>query len=150
MVEPIRGKVAKVLNSKEIALNIGSSSGVRVGMDFDIMDRKGDDIRDPDTMEILGSIERPKVRVRITKVQEKLSVASTFREKTVNIGGQGIGLTGFTRALMPPELVTKYETLKTSEQTWEDLDESESYVRTGDPVVQVLERSQNEEVKSDS
>ena len=31
--------------------------------------------------------------------------------------------------------VTKYETLKTDEKTWEDLSESESYVKTGDPVV---------------
>lgn len=139
MTEPIRGKVARVLNSKEIAINIGSSSGVQIGMYFDVMDPKGEDIRDPDTIEILGSIERPKVRVRITKVQEKISIASTFRKKEVNVGGQGFGLIGFSRALMPQKWVTKYETLKTDEQTWEDLDESESYVKTGDPVVQVLE-----------
>ena len=39
---------------------------------------------------------------------------------------------------MPPKFVTKYETLKTTERTWEDLDESESYVKIGDPVVQVV------------
>ena len=40
---------------------------------------------------------------------------------------------------MPPEWITKYETLKTKEKTWEDIDEEESYVRTGDPVIQVIE-----------
>ena len=40
--------------------------------------------------------------------------------------------------LMPPEWTTDYvETLKTEEKTWEDLDEEESYVKVGDPVVQV-------------
>lgn len=34
--------------------------------------------------------------------------------------------------------VTRYETLKTREETWEDLEEEDSYVKTGDPVVQVL------------
>ena len=40
--------------------------------------------------------------------------------------------------LKPPKWVTKYETLKTEEKTWEDLDEEESYVNTGDIVVQVI------------
>ena len=35
-------------------------------------------------------------------------------------------------------IVTRQETLKTSEKTWEDLDEKESYVKTGDPVVQII------------
>ena len=80
MSEPIRGKVARVLNSREIALTVGSSDGVVVGMFFDVMDPKGEDITDPDTGDILGSVERPKVRVQITKVQERLSVASTYRK----------------------------------------------------------------------
>ena len=40
---------------------------------------------------------------------------------------------------MPPKWETKYETLKTEEKTWEDLDEVDSYVKIGDPVVQILE-----------
>ena len=47
----------------------------------------------------------------------------------------------FSRILMPPEWVTKYETLKTKEKAWEDMDEKESYVKTGDPVVQVIQDS---------
>ena len=44
----------------------------------------------------------------------------------------------WARELMPPKWITKYETLKTEEKTWEDLDEEKSYVKTGDPVVQVM------------
>ena len=141
MTVPIRGKVARILNSQEIAINVGTTNGVVVGMHFDIMEPKGEDIRDPDTNELLGSIERPKVRVRVTKVQERLSVASTFRKKQVNIGGHGadLGVGVLSRVLMPPRWITKYETLKTEEKTWEDLDEEESYVKIGDPVVQVTE-----------
>ena len=40
---------------------------------------------------------------------------------------------------MPPKYVNRPETLKTEEKTWEDLDETKSYVKTGDPVVEVLE-----------
>lgn len=136
----IRGKVARILNSREVAINRGSKDGVREGMYFDILDPVSEDIEDPDTGEVLGSISRPKVRVKVTRVEDKLCVASTYKSRKVNIGGTGRGFgfdTGFAKALMPPEWVVKHETLKTKETTWESLDEKESYVKTGDPVVQV-------------
>lgn len=141
MSEKIRAKVARVLNSREIVITAGSESGVTVGMYFDVMDPNGEDVTDPDTGEVLGSIERPKVRVQIIRVQDRIAVASTFRKQEVNVGGTGGSLFGdlgaVSRSLMPPKYVTKYETLKTDEKTWEDLDEQQSYVKTGDPVVQV-------------
>ena len=143
MSDKIRAKVARVLNSREIAITAGDKEGVAVGMFFEVMDPKGEDITDPDTGDILGSIERPKVRVQVTQVQDHISVASTYKKEKVNVGGIGSGLLGdfgaVSRALMPPKYVTKYETLKTDEKTWEDLDEEKSYVKTGDPVVQVIE-----------
>lgn len=141
MSDPIRGKIAKILNSRELAINIGASHGVQVGMYFDVMDQEHENLSDPVTGEILGSIERPKVRVKVILVQDRFALASTYRAKRVNVGGlSSIGLItgGLSEALMPPKWVTKYETLKTEEKTWEDLKEEESYVKTGDPVVQVL------------
>ncbi len=139
MAELIRGKVARVLNSRELAINVGSKHGVVAGMYFDVLDPKGEDITDPDTGVVLGSIDRPKVRVKIVSVQDGLSVASTFKKKQVNVGGSGtLAGHGLSDLFLPPKYVTKYETLKTDEKTWENLSESESYVKTGDPVVQVI------------
>lgn len=143
MSEPIRGKVARVLNSREIAISVGEARGAKLGMLFDVMDPKGEDIEDPDTGEMLGSIERPKVRVQVTKVQEKLSVASTFKKYKENIGGE-YNIGSFSKMLMPPKWIVKYETFKTDEKTWEDLNEDQSYVKVGDPVVQVIELKENE------
>jgi hypothetical protein len=148
MSDLIRAKVARVLNSREIAINVGKDHGVVVGMLFDVMNPKGEDIKDPDTGEVLGSLLRPKVRVKVTQVQDKLAVASTYKKKRVNTGGNftlGADIGAFSRALMPPKYEERYETLKTDEQTWEDLDEEESFVKTGDPVVQV---QMNEEQKT--
>ncbi len=140
---PIRGKVARILNSRELALNIGAKHGVEVGMLFDVLDPKGESIRDPDTQKVIGSIPRPKIRVRITAVQDTLSVASTYRLKKKNRGGVGSGglFSGGALAsvLMAPDWVDVPETLKTTEATWDDLDESQSFVKTGDPVQQVRE-----------
>ncbi|NII11303.1 hypothetical protein HBF24_11530 [Oleiagrimonas sp. C23AA] len=122
-------------------------------MYFDVLDPKGEDIRDPDTLEVLGSIDRPKVRVVVTKVQERLAVASTFKKAKINVGGSGEAwpslnsLGALSRSLMPPKYVTKYETLKTNEKTWEDLKESESYVKTGDPVIEVQQEVDPSEVE---
>lgn len=134
--EPIKGKVAQILNSRELVINCGSEDGVKIGMYFDVLDPKGQEIKDPDTNEVLGSIERPKVRLKISQVREKLSVAATYKQTKVNEGGN-LALGGFANTLMPPKWTTKYETLKTDEKTWEDLSEKESYVKIGDPVVQV-------------
>lgn len=146
MTEPIRGKVAQALNSREIAINVGSAGGVVVGMYFDVLEPEK--IRDPDTREVLGSIDRPKVRVRVTHVQERLSVATTYRKDRVNIGGVSTSwpdLGNFSRALLPPKWITEYETLKTEERTWVDLDEEESYVNSGDLVIQVIEEMDAEQ-----
>ena len=139
MTEPIRGKVARILNSREMVINVGSGHGVVVGMRFDILDAKGEDVQDPDTGELLGSVERSKVSVEVSKVQQRLSVASTYRKERVNVGGAGLGNSPMSQLLMPARWETRYETLKTEEKTWEDLAEEDSYVKVGDPVVQVLE-----------
>ena len=135
----IRGKVARILNSREVALNIGSDVGVEVGMIFDILSDKPEDVIDPDTKEILGHINRCKVRVKVSHVEARLAVAATFKKTAINVGGTGaLASLALSRALSPPEWVDRAETLKTTERTWEDLDESESYVKTGDVVVNVL------------
>lgn len=144
MTEPIRGKVAQVLNVREIAINKGSSDGVDVGMYFDVMDPKEQNIKDPDTGEVLGSIERTRVRLKIIHVQDKLSVASTYKSERVNLGGDvyinpALGLGPIARSLMPTKWVTEYETLEKTNGTPEPFDEKDSKVKTGDPVVQVLE-----------
>lgn len=149
MTNLIRGKVARVLNSREIAINVGAEEGVDVGMHFDVLNPKYENIKDPDTFELLGSIECPKVRVQITRVQERLSIASTYRKKKINVGGTSL-MGSFSEFLMPPDWRTKYETLKTDDQSWEDIEEEESYVKVGDPVVQVVildEQKEDEKIQ---
>ena len=140
MTEPIRGKVASLLNSREIAINIGYANGVTVGMYFDVMSLDSGEIKDPETKEVLGSIVRTKVRVRVTEVQEKLAVAnfaSTYERATVD---SSFG--PYARSLMPASWINKYEieTLKKSDLfSPVDIDGDDSDVKVGDTVVQVIE-----------
>ena len=137
MTKPISGKVARVLNAREIAINVGATDHVAVGMLFDVIDTRYSNITDPDTKEVLGSIARSKVRVKIIDVQEKLSLATTYRTERVHTGPR---LPNFM--MSSGGLVTEHETLKKTGKLGdapEELDESESYVKVGDPVVQVIE-----------
>jgi hypothetical protein len=45
---------------------------------------------------------------------------------------------------MPPNWITKYETLSKTEKTKDVLDEKDSYVNVGDPVVQTIEDDEAE------
>jgi len=135
--ETIKGKVARVLNSRELAINCGEEHGVQVGMIFAVLDPKGEDITDPDSEEVIGSIGRTKVLVEVVKVEQRLSLARTFRKREVNVGGGGAGLSQLSMAFLPPKWVTRYETFRSDEAAWEDLPEEKSIVKRGDPVEQV-------------
>ncbi len=138
MTEPICGKVARVLNAREVAINKGYANGVTVGMYFDVRYPESGDIIDPDTNEVLGSIERTKVRIRVTEVQEKWAVASTYERATVD---SPASFGPFARSLMPPSWINKYEieTLKKSDKfSPVDLHGDDSDVKVRDTVVQVI------------
>lgn len=132
MGEVIRGSVAKVLDSRSLVINRGSEDGVAEGMVFEVLDKKATNVKDPETGKVLGSIDRPKIRVKVALLEKKLAVAETYVMRTVNKGGSGsLGISGLLAA---PRYVEEVETLKAKEKEWEDLPEEESIVQVGDPV----------------
>lgn len=138
MPQPIRGKVAEILTTRELAINVGSTHGVQANMLFDVYDNQTKHIVDPDTTETLGVLQRLKVRVKVTDVYERFSLATTFRKTVVNEGG-GLALGPIASMLLPAKRVTKYETLSGKNRGWNELSEIDSYVSKGDPVVQVVD-----------
>ena len=132
--EPIHGKIAKIINSREVALNVGAEQGVKPGMRFAIFDSRENQILDPDTGDLLGSVNTPKVQVKVSDVWGFVSLASTYRTKRVDISKRAL----FQR----PQWERRYETLKTGggfAKDTIDLDPADSYVAIGDPVVQVVD-----------
>lgn len=144
--EPIRGQVARVLNTRELAINRGSVHGVEEGMKFAVLDTAAEGIEDPETGEVLGSVYRAKVRVQVVVAKERLAIARTYATRQVNVGGTGIG--AFGDAFRPPKWETRYETLEANDAAWQELSEDRSIVKTGDPVEQLLKQEDVDEAES--
>lgn len=144
MNKPIEGKVAKLLTARDLVINRGSDDGVTVGMRFKILNPKGQSIRDPETRQVIGSVEMIKVVVKVVEVQPKLCVARTFKTiKTEPSGLAGSLVTSYAMRELAATFGTsggeRVETLRSNEKFLEEeLDESESYVRTNDPAIQVV------------
>jgi Flagellar assembly protein T, C-terminal domain len=73
----IQTKIAKILSPSKVVLAAGAQEGVLEGMQFAIYEL-GDVILDPETQQPLGQLELHKARVKVSQVQEHLSVATTL------------------------------------------------------------------------
>jgi hypothetical protein len=141
----LTGKVAAILNSRELAINIGMNAGVEVDMVFKVLGEAK--LSDPDTNEQLGSIRYEKGKVKIVTVEEKFSTARTFETYVTNIGGVGtVGdistsfnlITEASRNILSPQkFVTRVQTLKYDESGIdlpERTDKEFIYIKRGDIV----------------
>ena len=139
----LTGKVAGILNSRELAINIGANAGVEVDMVFKVLGES--ELKDPDSGEDLGVVRYEKGRVKIVKVEEKFAIARTFETYEVNIGGMGFDFGGLldstasaeARLFAPPQWITRVQTLKyehTGLELPERKDETSLYIKVGDVV----------------
>ena len=126
--EPIRALVARILNTTDLALNKGTNDGVETGMRFAILSGIGEDIRDPETDEVLDSIPIAKTVVKIVQATPRVAVARTFRSYTRN---------GIFDALSIAKSETRHETLESDEQSaQQELDPDRAKVKIGDTAVE--------------
>lgn len=133
----IRGKVAKILNSRELVINRGSDNGVISGMKFKILGNEV--VRDPDTDEELGSIEREVLKVKIVDVKPKFAIAQTFETFSTGVSSS-TPYTGFFERLLGP--VTRVRTIRIGENAPTLTTEAWGFVKVSDRVEE-LEENEN-------
>jgi hypothetical protein len=76
----ISAKVSALLSDTEIAVNAGENLGVAVN-DVVVV-YTATLVRDPDSADLLGTVNRPALRMRVTEVQERLAVARSIEPAT--------------------------------------------------------------------
>ncbi|MFN3706970.1 hypothetical protein [Microcella sp.] len=133
----IEGKVASILNEREVVLTVGDEHGVQIGMQFNILYPGGLEIPDPDRPGIIiDSIEWPKTQVKVVQVYPQLAVARTFR--TLTTPSKGFNMLAAVSGFDYEPSKTVVETLRTDGSFAErEIDAAESVVKVGDPAVQV-------------
>jgi len=134
MTKPISARVAQILNARDLVINKGMNAGIKEGMQFHILNSRGQNIMDPETGEPLGSVELPKASVQVTKVFEKMSICSTYKLKggSLTLGFYG-GLSSQLLQMTKPSI----ETLATNIEDKKELDLKNSVVEVGDQAIQV-------------
>lgn len=148
-MEPIEGKVARVISERDLAINRGDSAGVKVGMRFKILSSEPSEVRDPDSDELLGTVDITKVEVEVVSVQENLAVCRTF--KTIYVPGRPkkLGMTSSPFSSLTESIFgdpgspdsERYQTLRSDESfAVKELDPNGSFVQRGDRAVQVIGR----------
>jgi len=89
----IEGRVAQILSDHELIINRGRKDGVMQGMHFSILIGESLEIKDPETGESLGALDRTKAKARVTEVHERFAVCE--RLDTIPVGGLRIAPAGF-------------------------------------------------------
>ena len=73
-------KVAKIIDDYQFVMNKGSSDGIVAGHKY-LVFRYGDEIKDPDTNETLGTLEVVLGRAEVIHTQDKISTLKSIETK---------------------------------------------------------------------
>lgn len=96
-------KIVKILDEYTLIINAGTDHDVKSGDKFQILDKKGSRVIDPDTNEVLGQLDLVKATVEVSDLQEKMCICSSQFSVKVNspFSGQVIssGLKSITDSL---------------------------------------------------
>lgn len=126
----LQGRIAQILTERELVINIGEQDGVEEGMQFAVLAGSPVQIQDPETGELLGQLDREKVRVEAIRVMERMSVCATYETRIV---GGLYGIWDVSEMFRPKERVPK--TLRATRESYPPpLSSTESYVKIGDVV----------------
>jgi len=133
----LEGRVAQILNERELAINIGGNRGVWLGMKFAVLAETPTEVHDPITHELLDVLDREKVRVEVSEVRPKVAVCRTYRVSHAR--GSPLHYSLFARDWLEAPRQIK-ETLRAKDSALPPpLSPEESYVHINDRVIEVTD-----------
>jgi hypothetical protein len=132
----LEGRVASILNARELVINIGSDGGVERGQKFAVLAATPIRVKDPASGAILDEIDREKIRVEAHEVRAKITICRTYRMR--GLGGFALTSQAAVLAKLFPAGKAQIETLRADDsEKPPPLSEEQSYVKINDRVVAV-------------
>lgn len=132
-------KVAAIIDNRRLVLTGGSEAKLKLGDKFQIYAPDGRQIKDPDTGDLLGSLEIEKMPVKVISVEEKFAVAETYRYKEINEGGSYSSFGSISNYLSPPKIKREYDSFEVDKSTRREIDETKSIIKIGDLARKIYE-----------
>jgi hypothetical protein len=134
----IEGKIASILNERDLVINRGADDGVAEGMRFKVNEPEVR-ITDPDTGAELGTLEREKIRVKVIEVHPRFSIAKTYETYESYEPSEVSRLLSMTSRTT----VRRVRKLRfgSGVSTGEPIDQAGSSVKIGDPAIEIREES---------
>lgn len=132
---PLEGKIAEVLDTYRVVVNIGGDDGVKEGMEFEIFEQKGG-YTDPDTGEDLGTREVVKARVEVVELYDKMSVMESAETERHSPLTDAVRM--YTSSQRTKQLPTE-SNVETDERTVERGDQVREINESGDDVSEDVE-----------
>ncbi|WP_152467729.1 hypothetical protein [Gordonia terrae] len=132
----ITGSVAKVRSKRAVVINRGLLHGVQLGQRFQILSKDGDEIKDPETGDVIETIPYEKARVEVEELYENAAVAKTY-------GTHFTGGSAFTSPTVADLFGPRREVFDTfpAEINSDEGDDRDMTVRAGDRVREIQESS---------
>lgn len=132
--ERLVGRVAEILNAREVVITLGQEHGIEKGMKFAILTEPLE-IIDPLSGEVLDILEREKTRVEAVGVRHRITICRSYRSKP-------------TLPLLTRPTMSEIELIRTLQGSPETLpvqkdatsrsaSYAEEYVKVGDRVVRL-------------
>jgi len=72
----IKGKIIRIIDTRTVIINLGTLDGITVDSYFNILGEP-EDIIDPFSMDVLGSVNIVKAKLKASQAYEKFTIAST-------------------------------------------------------------------------
>lgn len=70
-------KIVKILDEYNVIINAGANHNVKMGDTFQVLDKEGSKVIDPDTQEVIGRLDLIKATVEVTELHEKMCICSS-------------------------------------------------------------------------
>ena len=98
-------KIAKIINDHTIVINAGENKGIKENQKFQIIGKKGKEVKDPDTGESLGRLDELKGYVFATTIYPNMTIATSPARSTMGLPDS---LTKMTAGIYQTTLFSSY------------------------------------------
>lgn len=122
-------KIVKILDEYNVVINGGTRDNVSINDKFQILDKKGSLVIDPDTGEEIGYLDLIKATVTVTEVQEKMCICTSPKYNVIDSPFSDIG------SMIPNFYTVKRDKLNVdNKQITGGLRKSNTPIKIGDSV----------------